>query len=193
MFTTWLEQRAAGTSRLFHFAYHLPYYPTPESELAWIARFGQFPVNADYTPRIHALGLRTLSDLVGDKDFGYDYCLARKVWAYVFENVLVLSREDTAAWDPADGVVANLRLPPRITQVVVTDLMGNRRTFVAKRRRVQIPLIGALTFVEGIPARRITRTRFLGYVGPDGRYLHKRGARLAERCTARQLGLPLPR
>lgn len=196
MFTGWLEQRAAGTSRLFHFVYHLPYYGTPESELGWLARFGQFPVNADYTPRLHALGLRTLSDLVGAKDFAYDYCFSHTVWAYVFEDagrgVLVLSREDTSAWDPADAVTASLRLPPGVAEVAVTDLMGNRRTFVAKRRRVEIPLMGALTFVEGMPPHRIPRTRFRGYVGPDGRWLRKRRDRIDDHCTAYQLGYPLP-
>jgi hypothetical protein len=193
MFTSWLEQRAAGTSRLFHFVYHLPYYPTPETELAWIARFGQFPVNADYSPRVHAVGLRTLSDRVGDKDYAFDYCFARTLRAYVFDDggngVMVLSREDISAWDPAKETIARLRLPGRTTEIVVTDLMGNSRTIVrGKGRQVDVPLTGALTFVEGIPLRRITRLGFRGYVGADGRFLRKRSQRNDDVCTAWQLG-----
>jgi len=191
MFSGWLESRAGGTSRLFHFVYHLPFYPTPESEQAWIARFGQFPVNADYSPRLHAVGIRTLSDLVGDKAYAYDFCLARRVQGYVFEgdgrDVLVLSRSDTFAWEPDKAVVARFKVPRRTPPITVTDLMGNRRTIAPKGKTLDVPLTGSTTFVEGIPARRLSRLGFRGYLDGGGK-LPKRRERREQACTATQFG-----
>lgn len=192
MFSSWLDSRAAGTSRLFHFVYHLPFYPTVESEREWISRFGQFPVNADYTPRIHAIAIRTLSDLVGAKDYASDFCVARDFWGYVFDDggqgTLVLSRDGATAWKPDDAVIARFKLPRRVSQVVVTDFMGNRTTIAAKRRKVDVPLIGALTFIEGASTKEAPRLRFKGYVGADGRFVNKRRNRYVEVCTPYQRG-----
>jgi len=195
MFSNWLESRAGGTSRLFHFVYHLPFYPTPESEQAWIARFGQFPVNADYSPRLHAVGIRTLSDFVGAKNYVSDRCVANKVWGYVFEEdgngVLVLSRSDTSAWALDETVVARFKLPARTRAITVTDIMGNRRTIAAKgkSKQIDVPLTGSLAFVEGIPVQRMSRLSFRGYVDAEGK-LAKRRKRGEQYCSLAQLGLP---
>jgi hypothetical protein len=198
MFIGWLDERAEGTARLFHFVYHLPYFPTAQSEYPWIARFGQFPVNADYTPRAHAFGLRTLSDVVGDKELVTDFCVANALWGYAFRDgdraVLAITRPGAATWSPADGITVRFRLPHRTHEVVVTDLMGNRRTLTADRRkRIDVPMSGAVTFVEGIAFRRITGLRFKGYVGPDGKLEGKGLARRRQQCDASQLGFDVPR
>src|SRR4029453_2621505 len=58
----WLSERAAGVERIFPYLYH---DIRDDSGNPLAVQFGSYLVNVDYTPRVDALALTTLSRLVG--------------------------------------------------------------------------------------------------------------------------------
>ena len=163
----WLWQRAAGVERIFPFIYHTP---LDDSEFDDFKRFGGYPVNLDYTPRPDAIGLRTMSDLVGSASpiaggpvgLGFD--------AYTFTGpagpVMALnSRNDFGeTWSLDSAVDLMLQVPAGIRRVTVVDLMGNRETMRVHKHTLRLRLLGVAAFFlpepgQSLDGLRVVRSR----------------------------------
>jgi hypothetical protein len=168
MFSHWLRQRAAGAERSFHFVYNMHWN---DSSPDFIARFGCYPVNVDYTLREHGAALRTLSDRIGRAPFLFQFDLDRRgeMTGFAFGGatspVVALLRGNTPAWDASPRRDAIIRLPLGYRSVQVVDLMGNEQTVRARHgRRVRIPLHGNPVFLSGIRSEDVAKMRLVGFV-----------------------------
>lgn len=146
----WLEERAAGTEKLFAFVYHLPEY----DHTTGLERFGRYPVNVDYTPREDAVTLRTLSDAVGDAPsfvraeagIGYSTFTAPNG-----VTVLVDMNEGGETWYGPPGIDLSLEVSAAVKRLDVTDLMGNRRSVRVRGGRARIRSLGIAEFLRTDP------------------------------------------
>lgn len=160
--TQWLQERAAGATRIFPFVYHLPY---EDAGSDW-ERFGRYPVNLDFTPRADALALRTLSDMVGDATtitsaeagLGYGTFTASGVCC-AGTMVLADLNQPGVTWTGPPGVRLKIEVPKAVTRLAVTDLMGNTVTLGVRKGRASLRLMGVAAFVRGEPAGALTELR----------------------------------
>jgi hypothetical protein len=167
----WLESRAAGTERLFPFIYHLGEY---DGEGSFATRFGRYPVNIDYSPRPDGVAVRTLSDAVGyapsitgiEAGIGY--------WAFTPNGiddrvtVLVDMNEPGDTWFGSPGLNVTLEVPTTVRKLLVTDLMGNRRTVRVRRGKARLRSLGIAQFLRAEPADALTSVRVVD-LKPAGR------------------------
>src|SRR5262245_44018466 len=131
----WLAERAMGVERIFPFV-----YPAMIDDAVWTdaLRFGQYPVNLDYTPRPDAIALRTLSDMVGSATLlaadaaGLGYGAYRFVGPAGEVVALADGNEIGATWSPETPIALLLQVPPDVRRVTAVDLMGNRRVLRAR-------------------------------------------------------------
>jgi hypothetical protein len=167
----WLEQRAHGVDRVFPFMYHSPL--DDSQEVGDFTRFGHYPVNLDFTPRVDAIALRTLSDLVGSatpigsEEAGLGYS------AYAFSTasgpvVALADGNDLGpTWSGRSGVRLWLEVAEDVRRVTVIDLMGNRQVLRVRRGRLRLTLRGVAAFLQADPPAvltpvRVVRTRAAG-------------------------------
>jgi len=146
----WLWQRAAGVERIFPFVYHTL---ADDTQVEDFRRFGTYPVNLDYTPRVDAIAVRTMSDLVGSATpiggrpvgLGYD--------AYTFAGaagtvVALTSRNDFGeTWSVRRPLRLLLKVPVGVRQVTVVDLMGNREVVRVRKGKLTLRVLGVAVFL----------------------------------------------
>jgi hypothetical protein len=166
----WLWQRAAGVARIFPFIYHTS---LDDSQLEDFKRFGDYPVNGDYTPRPDAIAFRTMSDLVGSArpvgggpvGLGYD--------AYTFATsagpvVALTSRNDFGeTWSLDATVELLLQIPAGVRRLTVVDLMGNHQQMRVRKGRLKLRLMGVAAFFmpergDTLDGLQVVRSRAAG-------------------------------
>jgi hypothetical protein len=167
----WLEARSSGTQRLFPFIYRLNEY---EGEGTPAARFGRYPVNIDYTPRLDAVTLRTLSDAVGNAPSITGVEAGIGYWAFtpngVDDRVVVLvdMNEPGETWFGPPGLIVTVEVPAGVHRLLVTDLMGNQRAVRVRRGKARIRSLGIAEFLRAEPADALTSVRVVD-LKPAGR------------------------
>ena len=157
--TRWLEQRTLGMDRIFPFIYHTVF---DDAALPPTQRFGTYPVNLDYTPRLDGIAYRTLSDQVGSGiplgggPVGLGYS------AYTFATpdgptvALADLDEIGPTWSGRPGVMLRLRVPAAVRRVEVIDLMGNRTVQRVRGGRLRLRLLGVAAFLRAEPPDALT-------------------------------------
>jgi Cellulase (glycosyl hydrolase family 5) len=161
LISRWLEQRAAGVTRLFPFVYHLIY----EDSALGLIRFGLYPVNVDYTPRPDAVALRTLSDLVGSATPIESAQAGLGFSTYTFDTpggavtALVDGNDAGLTWQPKQALALRTRIPRGVARVEIIDLMGNRTTHRVRNGRLRLRLLGVATFLRAEPPSALSGLR----------------------------------
>ncbi len=164
----WLEQRAHGVDRVFPFMYHGPL--DDSQEVGDFTRFGRYPVNLDFTPRVDAIALRTLSDLVGSatptgsEEVGLGYSTHAFSTASGPVVALADGNDIGPTWSGRRGVRLWLEVAEDVRRVRVTDLMGNRQVLRVRRGRLRLTLRGVVAFLQADPPAvlnglRVVRSR----------------------------------
>ncbi len=165
--TWWLDQRAGGVERIFTFIYHRPF----DDRALGFARFGLYPVNVDYTPRLDALVQRTLSDVVGSATPTGETAPGRGWEAYWYATpggpVVALTNDMGvgSTWEGRPGVRAQLAVPEAVTSLTTIDLMGNRRSYPVRRGRVRVRILGVGAFFQADPPDALTDLRVVRVTG----------------------------
>jgi len=156
--TWWLSQRADGVERIFPFIYHSP---ADDSSSPDFQRFGAPIVNSDYTPRIDAIALRTLADLVGSATPVAGGPIGLGYSAYTFASssgtvVAIADGNDGDTFGPDPSIQLWLQGPREVRRVTVVDLMGNRKVRRVRKGRLRITLQGGAAFLLPEPDGQLT-------------------------------------
>jgi hypothetical protein len=166
----WLWQRAAGVERIFPFIYHTL---LDDSVGDGFKRFGDYPVNRDYTPRPDAIAFRTMSDLVGSArpvgggpvGLGYD----AYTFAASFGTVVALtSRNDFGeTWSLDASVKLLIQIPTGVRGLTVVDLMGNHQHVRVRGGKLKLRLMGVAAFLipepgDSLDGLQVVRSRAAG-------------------------------
>jgi hypothetical protein len=162
IFQNWVRQKAAGSEKNFIFIYNIS--DVFSGELP-----PQFVVNQDFTPRLQSIGLRTVSDKIGNAQFvrSFEVKLDGRVMGYIFDkngqHIIVVVREgdwNVDFWGETPGAVLRLVTPQyRPVNGTCTDLMGNATVIPSGYKIMDLPADGNPIFIEGVdttPSRPVT-------------------------------------
>jgi hypothetical protein len=146
----WLSDRAAGVERIFPYLYH---DIRDDSGTPLALQFGSYPVNVDYTPRVDAIALTTLSRLVGTLPLVGAETVGLGYSAYAFNGpdgeivALADGNDKGLTWSTGSAVRLWLSVPRDVRKVRVVDLMGNSRVVRVRRGALRLRLDGVAAFL----------------------------------------------